>query len=289
MSTREHGNSDPVTRIDPDHPANSKPNHRTSASIRVKRFGKRTRPSKDRSTEDSTPSRESSSSESESSDDYPESSSRTTTLKRFGQKRTKVEPNHPITKQSSKQHSKPPLVDECTAIKLESKRSNAPKDERPFRIKREPKNNQGSRYIEIDTDDESLPPYPGPPLRILSVPALNARLTRSYHKRGINTASIIKLAGWWPKSSVAKHHKFNVDRVFLLTWAVHIWWSNLWNEINMPGYKWPSGWSRTEKRMLMSRIREVALIKEGFALRGERDMISAGKIIPVDSVIQLVR
>jgi len=264
------------------------PNRHTTTSNRIKRFGKRSRPSRATSTRETTSSGDSSSSESDSSDDYPRSSSKTMWQRHFGQKRKKIDRFDHSPKDALKQRAKTTSAAQWTPISSGSKRSpplelkNAQRTERQTQ-KTCPK----SRLIESDTDDQDSQPYHGPHLHVLSVQALNDRLTRSYRRRGISTTTIIKLSGWWPKSSVISHHRLDAGGMFLLTWAVHVWWSNLWNEVSSPGNKWPSGSGRSEKKDLMSRIREVALIKEGFALRSERDMISADKVIPPDSIVQL--
>jgi hypothetical protein len=265
------------------------PDRHPTPLVRIKRFGKRSRPSKASPTRETTSSGESSSSESESSDDYPRSSSRTMALRRFGQKQKKIDPLDSAAKDTLKQRSKTTSGRQWTPVSSESKRSPPLEPKKAQRTDRDTKKTSSNkpRVVESDTDDQDSQPYQGPHLHVLSVQALNNRLTRSYRRRGMSTTTVIKLSGWWPISSVISHHRLDASGMFLLTWAVHIWWSNLLNEVSSPRYKWPSGSGRSEKKELMSRIRVVALIKEGFALRSERDMISADKVIPPDSMIQL--
>jgi hypothetical protein len=137
------------------------------------------------------------------------------------------------------------------------------------------------------TDDEGRPPYRGPHLHTLSVKALNDRLDRSIDKWGISSSSINDWSSWWPKTKVAKHHNFDAVRIYLLTWSVHVWWSKLYTMVTSPKYDWPEGMGTNDKMMMISRIREIALHKEGDAVRGEREMNSSGRNISAESVIRL--
>ena len=137
------------------------------------------------------------------------------------------------------------------------------------------------------TDDEGRLPYRGPHLRILSVKALNDRLDRSIGKWGISSSSINDWSSWWPKTKVAKHHNFDAARIYLLTWSVHVWWSKLYTKVTSPKYDWPEGMGTNDKMMMISRIREIALHKEGDAVRGEREMNTSGRKISAGSVIRL--
>ena len=288
--TREPDHLRPMIRTDRTHQANPLPipEGHTTPSVRMKRFGKRTRPPRPTSTRETTSSSDSSSSESESSDDYPRSSSRTVWQRYYGQKRKKIDRVDLAAKDAVQQRSKTALAGRSTPGSFRSKGSPPLEPRKAQRTERQTKTTSNKpRVVESDTDDQDSRPYQGPHLHVLSVQALNDRLTRSYQRRGMSTNMIIKLSGWWPKSSVISHHRLDASGMFLLTWAVHVWWSNLWNEVNSPRYKWPSGSGRSEKKELMSRVREVALIKEGLALRSERDMISADKVISPDSIIQL--
>jgi len=68
---------------------------------------------------------------------------------------------------------------------------------------------------------------------------------------------------------VAKYHNFDAARIYLLTWSVHVWWSQLYTKVTSPKYDWPDNMGSIDKTMLISRIREIALLhKEGDAVRG---------------------
>jgi hypothetical protein len=137
------------------------------------------------------------------------------------------------------------------------------------------------------TDDEGRLPYRGPHLRTLSVKSLNDRLDRSIGKWGLSSSSINDWSSWWPKTKVAKHHNFDAARIYLLTWSVHVWWSKLYTKVTSPKYDWPDNMGSIDQTMLISRIREIALHKDGDAVRGEREMNSSGRKISADSVIRL--
>ena len=135
------------------------------------------------------------------------------------------------------------------------------------------------------SDDETKGPYRGPHLAVLSMSSIKERLTRGYRKHGL--AEIDELASWWPKTIVAKHHGFSAGHSLLLSWGVYSWWSDLSKEVRSPTYIWSRGLGASKRKVLMSKVREIALQKKAAAVRAERIMDSSGDKMPSTSVIRL--
>jgi hypothetical protein len=135
------------------------------------------------------------------------------------------------------------------------------------------------------SDDETKSPYRGPHITVLSISSIKQRLTQGYRKFGL--AEIDELASWWPKTIVAKHHDFIAGHSYLLSCGVCSWWSDLSKEVRSPTYKWPRGFGGSERKVLLSKVREIALQKKAAAVRAERIMDSGGGKMPSTSVIRL--
>lgn len=268
----------------------------TSSNVKP---GKRRMPTRAKPSESSSSS-SSSESETDSSDDWSRRSDRLLLSKHFGRKRKRLARTDPNTRAASRKQSEPHHEGGTTTITSQHVRPKAPWIRKRKNIDRAPcsrdHRQDGTKdRSRIDdekdrpnsTDDDSSSGYRGPHLRILSVRAINDRLNLSLRKWGISTSMINEWAAWWPKTTVAQYHKFDAACIYLLTWAVYVWWDRLWDQMSSLEYKWPESTGKIDRAMLLSRVKEIALIKEGAAVRGERDMRSSGKVISPDSVIKI--
>jgi hypothetical protein len=146
--------------------------------------------------------------------------------------------------------------------------------------------NQSSPVSENESDDNDL--YRGPRITTLSVDAIKNRMDRAFQQEGLTKSTIERISCWWPKTILAKYHGLQAKHIYILTLAVHRWWSHLEMEINSANYQWPVGWSDIDRFNMSSRVGEITHIKAAAAKRGERDMKCDGGSIPVDTVIKLV-
>jgi hypothetical protein len=135
------------------------------------------------------------------------------------------------------------------------------------------------------SDDETTGPYRGPHITVLSISCIKQRLAQGYRNHGL--AEIDELASWWPKTIVAKHHSFSAGHSYILSCGVYSWWSDISKEVRSSTYKWPRGFGGSERKVLLSKVREIALQKKAAAVRAERIMDSSGDKMPSTSVIRL--
>jgi hypothetical protein len=131
-----------------------------------------------------------------------------------------------------------------------------------------------------------LPPYRGPYIDILSVQAVKTRLTQAHQEKGMSKSTIDCLAGWWPKSVVAKRG-FTASHIYVLTQGVHQWWSDLWLEVHSGDYGWPEKSIEGDIKTIKSKITGFAALKSAAAERGLREMEDAGEAISANTIIQM--
>jgi hypothetical protein len=86
---------------------------------------------------------------------------------------------------------------------------------------------------------------------------------------------------------VAKHHRLDSAGIWLLTMAVHKWWSDLLNELNSPDVEWPEGLDEAGQEDITMKVEEITLAKESAMVAAKRMMLKDGEAIPVDSVLHL--
>jgi hypothetical protein len=146
--------------------------------------------------------------------------------------------------------------------------------------------NQSSPDTDNESDDNDL--CRGPRITTLSVDAIKSRMDRAFQQEGLTKSIIERISCWWPKTILAKYHGLQAKHIYILTLAVHQWWSHLETEINSANFKWPVGWSDIDRFNMSSRVGEITHIKAAAAKRGERDMKCDGGSISVDTVIKLV-
>jgi hypothetical protein len=111
-------------------------------------------------------------------------------------------------------------------------------------------------------------------------------MSKACARHGIRYA-VHYLATWWPRTKVAQYHEFDVTHMYLLTLAIHEWWSGLRVEVESSDYKWPASLSEDDRCEILSIIKENALVRSAAAARAERIMLNAGKRISPTSEVQL--
>jgi hypothetical protein len=136
-------------------------------------------------------------------------------------------------------------------------------------------------------DDEYTGPYKGPHLHVISVEWINDRLDRSFSKYSMTDEHLGQWAAWWPRTIVAKHHRLDSAGIWLLTMAVHKWWSDLLDELNSPDVEWPEGLDEAGQEDITMKVEEITLSKESAMVAAKRMVLKDGEAIPADSVLRL--
>jgi len=148
----------------------------------------------------------------------------------------------------------------------------------------------GKEDADVDSksgDDEYTGPYRGPHLHVISVEWINDRLDRSFQKYRMSLDYLGQWAAWWPRTKVAKHHRLDSTGIWLLTMAVHKWWSDLLEDLNSPDVEWPEGLDEAGQEDITMKVEEITLAKESAMVAAKRIMLKDGEAIPMDSVLHL--